>query len=87
MRFLGYLKDDTLTVLYRLASVFVFLALRRIRSAATRSDGERHSIVTSNVSSLPEVTGDAAVLVDPYDVDSIAMACAASSTIRGWQRN
>ena len=25
-------------------------------------------VVTSNVSSLPEVTGDAAVLVDPYDV-------------------
>jgi glycosyltransferase involved in cell wall biosynthesis len=28
-------------------------------------------VVTSNVSSLPEVAGDAAVLVDPYDVDSI----------------
>ena len=29
-------------------------------------------VVTSNVSSLPEVAGDAAVLVDPYDVGSIA---------------
>ena len=29
-------------------------------------------VVTSNVSSLPEVTGDAALLVDPYDVESIA---------------
>jgi glycosyltransferase involved in cell wall biosynthesis len=29
-------------------------------------------VVTSNVSSLPEVAGGAAVLVDPYDVDSIA---------------
>jgi glycosyltransferase involved in cell wall biosynthesis len=28
-------------------------------------------VVTSNVSSLPEVVGDAAMLVDPYDVDSI----------------
>jgi glycosyltransferase involved in cell wall biosynthesis len=28
-------------------------------------------VVASNQSSLPEVTGDAAVLVDPYDVDSI----------------
>jgi len=28
-------------------------------------------VVTSNVSSLPEVAGDAAVLVDPYDVSSI----------------
>ena len=29
-------------------------------------------VVTSNVSSLPEVVGDAAVLVDPYDAASIA---------------
>ena len=28
-------------------------------------------VVTSNLSSMPEVTGDAAVLVDPYEVDSI----------------
>ena len=29
-------------------------------------------VITSNVSSLPEVAGDAAVLVDPYDIESIA---------------
>jgi glycosyltransferase involved in cell wall biosynthesis len=29
-------------------------------------------VVTSNVSSLPEVAGDAAVLVDPYNATSIA---------------
>ena len=34
-------------------------------------------VVTSNISSLPEVAGDAAVLVDPHSVQSIAegMAC------------
>jgi glycosyltransferase involved in cell wall biosynthesis len=31
-------------------------------------------VVTSNLSSLPEVTGDAALLVDPYDVGAIAQA-------------
>ena len=31
-------------------------------------------VVTSNVSSLPEVAGDAALLVDPYVVDDIAAA-------------
>jgi len=31
-------------------------------------------VITSNLSSLPEVTGDAALLVDPYDVDEIAEA-------------
>jgi glycosyltransferase involved in cell wall biosynthesis len=29
-------------------------------------------VVTSNVSSLPEVVGDAAMLVDPYSAESIA---------------
>jgi glycosyltransferase involved in cell wall biosynthesis len=29
-------------------------------------------VVTSNVSSLPEVAGDAAVLVDPYSATAIA---------------
>jgi glycosyltransferase involved in cell wall biosynthesis len=31
-------------------------------------------VITSNLSSLPEVTGDAALLIDPYDVDAIACA-------------
>jgi len=73
VRFLGYLKDDTLTVLYRLASVFVFPSLYEgfgLPPLEAMASGT--PVVTSNVSSLPEVTGDAAVLVDPYDVDSIA---------------
>ena len=73
VRFLGYLKDDTLTVLYRLASVFVFPSLYEgfgLPPLEAMASGT--PVVTSNVSSLPEVTGDAAVLVDPYDVDSIS---------------
>ena len=31
-------------------------------------------VITSNTSSLPEVAGDAALLVDPHDVDAIADA-------------
>jgi glycosyltransferase involved in cell wall biosynthesis len=34
-------------------------------------------VVTSNSSSLPEVVGDAALTVDPYDVGAIAAAMAA----------
>ena len=29
-------------------------------------------VLTSNVSSLPEVAGDAAPMVDPYDIEAIA---------------
>jgi glycosyltransferase involved in cell wall biosynthesis len=31
-------------------------------------------VITSNISSMPEVAGDAAILVDPYSADSIAAA-------------
>ena len=73
VRFLGYLPDDTLAVLYRLAGVFVFPSLYEgfgLPPLEAMACGA--PVVTSNVSSLPEVAGDAAVLVDPYDADSIA---------------
>jgi glycosyltransferase involved in cell wall biosynthesis len=72
VRFLGYLPDDTLAILYRLAAVFVFPSLYEgfgLPPLEAMACGT--PVVTSNVSSLPEVTGDAAVLVDPYDVQSI----------------
>jgi glycosyltransferase involved in cell wall biosynthesis len=73
VRFLGYLPDETLAILYRLAAVFVFPSLYEgfgLPPLEAMASGA--PVVTSNVSSLPEVAGDAAVLVDPHDVDSIA---------------
>jgi glycosyltransferase involved in cell wall biosynthesis len=72
VRFLGYVSDQTLGILYRLASTFVFPSLYEgfgLPPLEAMASGT--PVVTSNVSSLPEVAGDAAVLVDPYDVDSI----------------
>jgi glycosyltransferase involved in cell wall biosynthesis len=72
VRFLGYLPDETLAILYRLAAVFVFPSLYEgfgLPPLEAMASGT--PVVTSNVSSLPEVTGGAAVLVDPYDVESI----------------
>jgi glycosyltransferase involved in cell wall biosynthesis len=73
VRFLGYMPDETLAVLYRLTSVFVFPSLYEgfgLPPLEAMASGA--PVVTSNVSSLPEVAGDAAVLVDPYDPRSIA---------------
>ena len=72
VRFLGFLPDETLAILYRLAAVFVFPSLYEgfgLPPLEAMASGT--PVVTSNVSSLPEVVGDAAVLVDPYSVDSI----------------
>jgi glycosyltransferase involved in cell wall biosynthesis len=73
VRFLGFVPDKTLAVLYRLASVFVFPSLYEgfgLPPLEAMASGT--PVVTSNVSSLPEVVGDAAVLVDPYSAEAIA---------------
>jgi glycosyltransferase involved in cell wall biosynthesis len=73
VRFLGFVPDETLAALYRLATVFVFPSLYEgfgLPPLEAMAGGT--PVVTSNCSSLPEVCGDAAVLVDPYDAESIA---------------
>jgi len=73
VRFLGYLPDETLAIVYRLASVFVFPSLYEgfgLPPLEAMACGT--PVVTSNASSLPEVVGDAAVLVDPSDASAIA---------------
>ena len=73
VRFLGYLPEETLAVMYRLAGVFVFPSLYEgfgLPPLEAMASGT--PVVTSNVSSLPEVAGNAALLVDPYDPEAIA---------------
>ena len=73
VRFLGYLPEETLAIMYRLAGVFVFPSLHEgfgLPPLEAMASGT--PVVTSNVSSLPEVAGDAAVLVDPYRPEAIA---------------
>ena len=73
VRFFGFVPDRTLAVLYRLADAFVFPSLYEgfgLPPLEAMASGT--PVVTSNVSSLPEVAGDAAVLVDPYRPEAIA---------------
>jgi glycosyltransferase involved in cell wall biosynthesis len=75
VRFLGYVPDDQLTVLYRLAAVFVFPSLYEgfgLPPLEAMASGT--PVITSNASSLPEVVGDAAFLIDPYQAEAIASA-------------
>jgi glycosyltransferase involved in cell wall biosynthesis len=75
VRFFGFVPDQTLAILYRLAGVFVFPSLYEgfgLPPLEAMSSGT--PVVTSNLSSLPEVVGDAALLIDPYDPQAIADA-------------
>ena len=73
VRFLGFQPMETLAAFYRLARAFVFPSLYEgfgLPPLEAMACGA--PVVTSNVSSLPEVAGGAALLVDPYDADAIA---------------
>lgn len=75
VRFFGFVPDQTLAILYRLAGVFVFPSLYEgfgLPPLEAMASGT--PVITSNVSSLPEVVGDAAILIDPYDAGAIADA-------------
>jgi len=70
---LGYVADSQLEDLYRRASILAFPSLDEgfgmpVLDAMARGV----PVLTSNVSAMPEVAGDAALLVDPTDVASMA---------------
>jgi glycosyltransferase involved in cell wall biosynthesis len=73
VRFLGFQPMETLAAFYRLARAFVFPSLYEgfgLPPLEAMACGT--PVVTSNVSSLPEVAGGAALLVDPYDAEAIS---------------
>ncbi|WP_313996886.1 glycosyltransferase family 1 protein [uncultured Paenibacillus sp.] len=71
----GYVKDEELPVLYRNAEMFVYPSLYEgFGLPVLEAMACGVPTVTSNISSMPEVGGDAAVYCDPYEIDSIAEA-------------
>lgn len=75
--FTGFVADEHLPDYYNAASLFVFpsryegFGLPVLEAMACGTP-----VITTNVSSLPDVAGDAAILVDPNDVDGFAESMA-----------
>lgn len=75
LRYLEYVSDDDLPFLYNGAISFVLPSLHEgfgvpiIEAMACGTP-----VITSNCSAMPEIAGDAALLVDPYSVESISAA-------------
>lgn len=75
VRCLEYVRSDDLRYLYSGALCFVFPSLYEgfgLPPLEAMTFG--CPVITSNVSSLPEVCGEAALYVDPYDVNDIRKA-------------
>ena len=71
----GYVADEELPALYRGAAAFVYPSLFEgfgLPPLEAMAGGT--PVVTSNTSSLPEVVGEAALQVDPYDEGALAQA-------------
>lgn len=73
VHFIGFADDADLPTLYSAATVTAYPSLYEgfgfpiLESMACGTP-----VITANVSSMPEVAGSAAVLVDPYNVEAIA---------------
>lgn len=73
--FIEWVQEEDLPIVYNLADISVYLSLYEgfgfppLESMACGTP-----VVASNVSSIPEVVGDAGILVNPYDIDEVAQA-------------
>ena len=73
--FLGVVRDADLPMLYNCADMFVYPSLYEgfgLPPLEAMACGI--PVITSNTSSLPEVIGDAGIMVDPTDVNSLCEA-------------
>ncbi|MEQ1886261.1 MAG: glycosyltransferase family 1 protein [Bryobacteraceae bacterium] len=72
---LGYVTDGERQTLYQRASVFAFPSLDEgFGMPLLEAMAHRVPVVTSRASAMPEVVGDAALLVDPLDEHELAEA-------------
>lgn len=73
--FPGFVSHEELPLWYRAADVFVYPSqYEGFGMPALEALASGTPVITSNVSSLPEAVGDAALLIDPKSPDEIANA-------------
>ncbi len=73
--FLGYVESEDKIYLYNLASVFVYPSFYEgFGYPPLEAMACGLPVITSFSSSLPEVVGEAAIMIDPYNINQIAEA-------------
>ena len=75
IKVLGYVKREWLPFLYARAEIFVYPSMYEgFGMPVVEAMACGTPVITTNVSSLPEAAGDAALLVDPKSVEELAAA-------------
>ncbi|MDB9308378.1 glycosyltransferase family 1 protein [Aphanizomenon sp. CS-733/32] len=75
VKFLNYVSYDELPIIINQALALVFPTLwEGFGLPVLEAMACGTPVITSNISSLPEVAGDAAILINPYDVGEITAA-------------
>jgi glycosyltransferase involved in cell wall biosynthesis len=73
VHFLGYVSDEQLLALYTKSTLFIYPSLfEGFGLPVLEAMAAGCPVITSNLSSLPEVAGQAAMLVDPHNVEEVA---------------
>ncbi|MBI4778935.1 glycosyltransferase family 4 protein [Candidatus Falkowbacteria bacterium] len=71
--FIDFVKQEDLNAVYSAAEVFVFPSLSEgFGLPAIEAMASGTPVITSNITSLPEVAGEAAILIDPLNVEEMA---------------
>ena len=69
----GYIRNSNMPLLYNNALFFLYISLREsFGLPILEAMACGCPVITSNTSSMPEIAGDAALLVDPTDPEAIA---------------
>ena len=75
VRFIGHIESDVLAQLMGASEALVYASLfEGFGIPILEAFYAETAVITSNVTSMPEVAGDAAILVDPLSVEEIAKA-------------
>lgn len=71
--FTGYINEKEIPIMMNGAKIFLYPSLYEgFGMPPLEAMACGTAVITSNVASLPEVVGDCAVLVDPYNIEEIA---------------